>query len=159
MPQSRKSSQSAERTSLWRRNRLLLDNRLVLREYLLVIRGSNGVLVAAIVFIFLALLGYEYQKLPSPIALKDHYRALLTWYKQQGWPDTAAQKEFDEELDSHLASATDVNARNNRNRGNYIYRANLSVSIAVLFLALAGALYVNASLRQEDKIHKIRIVP
>jgi hypothetical protein len=118
----------------------------------------------SVAFVFLALIGYKYQKIPGPRALQAHERELRAYQlKEQGvGSESEAEKVVSEtfrtSLEDAFVRATEVNAANNRNRGNSVYRANLCSAIATVALALGGAVYVIAKIGKPADVHSIRIV-
>lgn len=117
-----------------------------------------GLVLLALICVFLSLLFVEYKKMPSPVALRNHYKALLEWHLKNGHTEGDAQKDFSDAFDERITKAAEENGRKNRFRGNCIYLAGVFLCCALAPLAVAGSLYVSASISQSDKIHKVQIV-
>lgn len=112
--------------------------------------------------LFRSFWNYEYQKLPSSAALKQHYDALLTWHQGEGNNPIETKEragvDFSDYLDSRLTEAGDWNGQNNIVRGNYLHLATASVAIAVAMLLPAGLIYAYNKATADDKIHQVKLV-
>lgn len=112
--------------------------------------------------LFRSFWNYEYQKLPSSTALKQHYDALFTWHQRAGATAKDAKEradaDFSDYLDSRLAEAGDWNGQNNIVRGNYLHLATAAVAIAVTMLLPAGLLYAYNKAAADDKIYQVKLV-
>lgn len=121
-------------------------------------------LVGAVAFVFQALIGYKYQKIPGPRALQEYERALRAYQLKELGVERESEAEqlvtetLRSSLEDSLVRATEVNSANNRKRGNSVYRANLCSAIATAALALAGAAYVVAKVGHPADVHSVRIV-
>ncbi len=119
---------------------------------------SAVALAAALVLVITSLLSSEYQKIPSPIRLRNHFEALCAWHLRNGSTREAAQKEFSEAFNLHLARAAEENGKRNRLRGNYVFLASAALSVALIPMSVAGALYVAAHIGALEEVHNVRLV-
>jgi hypothetical protein len=98
-----------------------------------------------------------YERIPLPSLLHDYRTKLLEHYRALGTPLFAVE-EFESVLRDHYIRATDRNAVNNINRGEYLYKANRSLVFTLAFTALAAtpvAIHVKTA---PDEPQKVRIV-
>ena len=116
-------------------------------------------LIVALFFLFLSLLVVKYKKMPSPVALRIHYKSLLQWHLKNGNKEEDAEEEFDDNFNEYLALAAEANGRTNRFRGNCIYLSGVFLCCALVPLAIAGGLYVTESINKPDTIYKVRVIP
>jgi hypothetical protein len=126
--------------------------------FVIAMLGALVCLAYSVYSILRSLITSKYKKTPSPIELRKHFEALSAWHLQNGSTTDAARIEFEDKLNLRLAEATEANATNNNSRAVYIFRATVALFIALVFLAVAAALYVAASVASDGRIHKARIV-
>lgn len=127
--------------------------------------GFAGAALLTIAFsvysVFRSFWNYNYQKLPSGKALRQHNEALLTWHLQNGSsPDDAkvlAEADFADYLTGRIAEAADWNGQNNVVRGNYLHRATAAIALGVTLFLPAALLYAHNKATAEDKVHQVRI--
>jgi len=115
-------------------------------------------LIFGLLFIFKSLLGYEYQKLPSPNQLASYHKELHNWHLSNSSTKENADIDFKQYLSTRLAESAEWNSRNNISRGSYIYAATLSIAICVIFLFLAAMVYFYQNLNNEEETQKVEII-
>ncbi len=116
----------------------------------------------AVFSLFRSFWNYEYQKLPSPSLLKQHYDDLKNWHLGNGCSaDIATENtniDFSDYLNEKLGAAADWNSQNNIARGNYLHRAAAAVATAVIFLIPAGSIYIFNKATADEKVHAVKVV-
>lgn len=112
----------------------------------------------AIVFLFKAFHGYQYKRIPTPLALKSYYDELLTWHNQYGNGKETADPRFEEYFNQRVAEATEVNALNNKNKSAYLYRCNTALAVAILFMAVSSVPYLIATINEKDKTYSVNVL-
>ena len=100
--------------------------------FIVLIVLSATSIVVAIFFLFRALHGYEYQRIPIPSVLKNYYDELVQWHESNGSNNLTAEKEFDEYLNQKYAEAVENNSINNKRKSGYLYRTNLTLALKIL---------------------------
>lgn len=80
--------------------------------------------------------GYLYQVVPYADELADYRRSLRSWHTSHGGTTDIADREFDDWLNERYAEASAINARNNADRGSWIYWAY----IAIVWIGIATTL-------------------
>lgn len=115
-------------------------------------------LTLALFLVAASLLVAKYQRIPSPMKLRQHFNALCAWHLRNGSSREAAEEEFVDAFNVHLAAAAEENGNRNRLRGNYVFLASVSLSIALLSMAVAGALYVTGHIGAAQPVHEVRLV-
>jgi len=110
------------------------------------VAGCVIAILIALIYIFKSLIGYSYQKVPSVIALSNHYAELKEWHKNNGANETVsvelADKDYDEYFYQRLSEAAENNGNNNLKRGNYIHDAMVSISISLTFLIVSVPFFI-----------------
>lgn len=118
--------------------------------------------IAALVYIFKSIIGYTYQKIPTPADLYKHYNELVKWHKKNGTKEAQVmnevKKDFNKYLESRLSEAAENNGNNNIKRGNYIHDATVSIAIALAFLVVAAPFYIYSKAATSANIYKIEVV-
>lgn len=112
----------------------------------------------SIVFLFKAFHGYQYKRIPTPLALKLYYDGLLAWHTQYDNGKESADPRFEEYFNERVAEATEVNALNNKNKSAYLYRCNTALAVAVLFMAVASAPYLIATINEKEKTYSVNVI-
>jgi hypothetical protein len=114
----------------------------------------------ASLFLFRAFSGYSYQRIPTPLKLDAHYKALLKWHSEVGHRSDEAEKDFDDEYHMRLAEAAEVNAGNNKRRSAFLYNCNTSLAISLCFIVLAAVpfMYQRISNRHQISPYRVEIV-
>lgn len=105
-----------------------------------------------------SLVSSKYKKIPSPMTLREHFANLSAWHLRNAGSIEKAEEEFKDLLNLRLAEAADANAANNEARAAYIFRATISLALALIVLGAAAVLYVRASIARSEKVHQVRIV-
>ena len=104
---------------------------------------------------------YDYQKLPSAKALRQHGESLSTWHLQNGSsPEEAkalTEADFTEYLTGQIVEAADWNGQNNVVRGNYLHRATAAIALGVALFLPAALLYAHNKATAEEKVHQVRL--
>lgn len=118
--------------------------------------------LTSLVLVLRSLIGYTYQKIPSPNALADHHRKLEAWHRENGEQESVisekADKDFSEYLDQKLAEAAENNSVNNIRRGSLIHDSAVAIAVALGFLVVAAPVYIRAKVSHADKIQQVRII-
>lgn len=120
--------------------------------------GASISLVMTIYFIFRSLLGYEYEKLPAPSALRSHHQSLIDWHLQHNSTREAAEVDFQEYLSSKLSQAAERNSENNINRGSYIYMATFSIAVSVVLILIAASVFLYENVDSGNSPQKVEII-
>lgn len=144
---------------------ILLDyryNRDLLSYVFGVFAGTAVLTMAFSVYsVFRSFWNYNYQKLPSGKALRQHNEDLLAWHLQNGCPPgdakVLAEADFADYLTGQIAEAADWNGQNNIVRGNYLHRATAAIAIGVALFLPAALLYAHNKATVDDKILQVRI--
>lgn len=105
-------------------------------------------LVAAIVFVIRATLGYQYESLPSPSELYEHWRGLHAHYATNPEAQGTAEDDFADFLQRHMAQAATRNWTNNLSRSGRQHRASQFLAWAIALVVLGGvALAIDKALQ------------
>ena len=126
--------------------------------FVALISFSALLIVIAAYYLFKALHGYQYQRIPTPKTLKTYYDDLLQWHESYGNGKQAAEEEFNEYFHQRMAEAVDVNAHNNKSKSGYLYRTNVLLAISLLFVAFSSVPFLVKTIAARDQVHSIRIV-
>ena len=130
--------------------------------FLLFVAFSSLSAIVALFYIFKSVIGYSYQKIPSPVALSEHYKELVKWHKENGTDETLitqeSKKDFEEYFENRLSGAAENNGNNNLKRGNYIHDATVSIAIAAAFMVVSTPFFLYSKANGENNIHKIEVV-
>lgn len=116
-----------------------------------------GVLIGAY-FLSRAFIGYKYQRVPTPLKLSEHYEKLLVWSEKKQDGKLIADAAFEKHFLERLGQATEINADNNKAKSGYLYRCNVSLALALVFLALAAVPYIITMTVKQDEIYSVRII-
>lgn len=112
----------------------------------------------SVFLIFRSLIGYEYEKIAPPSALKTHYNKLKEWHEKNPNSEGDEKIDFDEFLYTRMGEAVEINSKNNIDRGNYLHMATIAIAIATVFLAMSGGLYIFNKLDNGASTHKVKII-
>lgn len=115
-------------------------------------------IVVAVFFLFRALHGYQYERTPTPLVLKNYYDDLVNWHEANGSDKPTAESEFDEYFHQKIAESVETNATNNKRKSGYLYRTNLTLAIAMLFAGLSSVPFLIKMVATGDKIYSIRVL-
>ena len=127
--------------------------------YVALISISILLFAIAIYFLFRAIIGYEYKRVATPLKLKEHYEKLLEWWQKHGdGGEAEAQKDLEEFVYQKMAEATEVNAKNNRDKSHFLYKTNKFLAISFLFLALSAIPYLFETINKDESTYKVDIV-
>jgi hypothetical protein len=126
--------------------------------FIVLIVLSATSIVVAIFFLFRALHGYEYQRIPTPSVLKNYYDGLVQWHESNGSDSLTAKKEFNKYLHQRYAEAVEKNSINNKRKSGYLYRTNLTLAISLLFVGLSSAPFLVRTVTAGDKVYSIRVL-
>mgnify|MGYP003450538205 CR=1 FL=1 len=125
----------------------------------ILIVAAATALAASLIMVLLSLLWVDYKKMPSPVALRYHYKALLEWHRQAGRTEIDAARDFQDSFDEHLATAAEANGRRNKFRGNCVFFASAVLALSLIPLGGAAVVYVMASVSQPEKVYTVRVLP
>lgn len=116
----------------------------------------------ALTFIFRSVIGYSYEKIPSPIALSEHYENLRQWHQNNGGDQETViqetEKDFNTYFEKQLSKAADHNGRNNIQRGNFIHDSTVAIAFSLAFMFVGSFFFIYAKLNYEDDAHKVEII-
>lgn len=115
-------------------------------------------LLGVLLFIFKAFHGYKYKRIATPLTFTEYYKELLAWHTKYGQGKASADERFEEYFNQRLAEAAEVNAQNNKNRSAYLYRANASLALCLLFMVFSSVPYLIIKVEVPEKIYSIKIV-
>ena len=115
-------------------------------------------LATAIVFLFKAVLGYRYQRIPTPMKIKAHYDDLLEWWKRNNGSEENAKIDLNDFMNVRLAEAVEKNSENNKNKSANIYKSNVALIIAFVFIALCSIPYLIKTTNNSSNTIKVEIV-
>jgi hypothetical protein len=115
-------------------------------------------IVVAVFFLFRALHGYQYQRVPTPAVLKNYYDRLVQWHESNNSDKPTAEREFEAYFHQRIAEAVENNATNNKRKSGYLYRTNLTLAIAMLFVGLSSVPFLIKTVTTGDKIYSIRVL-
>jgi hypothetical protein len=129
-------------------------------SYMFVIAVAIAVMCIflSIFFLFKAIHGYNYKRIPTPLKLKSYYDELLDWHEKYGNGKESAEHKFDEYFYLRIGEATEVNAHNNKNKSAYLYRCNTSLAFAVVFIALSSIPFLIDTINGKEKTYSVRIL-
>jgi hypothetical protein len=115
-------------------------------------------LISALIFLFKAIHGYTYQRIPTPSMLKSHYEELKAWWERNGGTEKDAEKDHDDFFYKRMEEAIEKNATNNKNKSAYIAKSNRSLILALIFLAVSSVPYSIKTINKPQKIIKVELV-
>jgi hypothetical protein len=93
----------------------------------------------SIVWIVRIYVGFDWEYLPTAKELRNYERALFEYHAQYGIDGQTPSALFNSHLEKLLVSAATRNTSNNNTRSEWLYRASLFLSCAVVGTLLAGA--------------------
>jgi len=118
--------------------------------------------VVALVYIFRSVIGYSYQKIPSPVALTAHFEELKNWHRNNGTSQdqiiAESKKDFDTYFEARLSEASEHNGNNNLRRGNYIHDSTVAIAIALAFMVLCSPFFIYVKSNSKENTHKVEVV-
>ena len=103
--------------------------------------------VLSVIWIIRSYSGYVWAYLPLPEQLATHYEELVEYHSRYPSETNTAETLFATHLRQQFIEAASRNARNNNRRSEFIYRASLFLSVAVVFSLLAGLPVLSEGLR------------
>ncbi len=112
----------------------------------------------SVYFLFKALHGYQYQRVPTPLKLKSYYDDLLSWHTKYGNGKVSADEKFGEYFNQRMAEATEINAQNNKNKSAFLYRCNASLAVGIVLIAISSVPYLVSTINEKDKTYSVKIV-
>jgi len=101
----------------------------------------GGAVVAWLVAVYMlvrSLFGRRYRRIPWPAQILAYEEGLRSYYAGKAGGDAAASKEFDQFLIDRLVDAANRNSENNANAGEYLYKANRAMVVALILTAVAA---------------------
>lgn len=128
--------------------------------YVFVLLVSMAVLslVLAIAFLFFSFLGYQYQRIPTPLKIKEHHNQLIDWWKKNGGGEKEARKDLDEFIDLRMGEAVEVNSANNRKKSAFLYKTNLSLAVTFILLGFSVIPYAVKTIGHDGTVYRVEIV-
>ena len=115
-------------------------------------------LAIVIIFLFRAFLGYTYKRIATPKKFDGYYKRLLEWHNKYANGKQSADDKFEIYFNQRVAEASEVNAGNNKRRSLNLNRANLTLAISLIFLAVTSIVYLSANITAPEKVHNIKII-
>ena len=108
-------------------------------EWWLAIAGAGALLafIVAIVFLILCYHGNVYKRIPFPAKIKDYEDGVRKHFGETQPGRMQADLQFKAFLRDRYTNAADRNAETNIKRSAYLYRANGTIIIAFVLVALA----------------------
>lgn len=94
--------------------------------------------MSSVYFLSRSLFGPKYKRIPWPSELRDFQEGLIAYYHGQAGGEAAAREEWERFLVDRYVDATNRNASNNANAGEYLYKANRAVIVALVATAVAA---------------------
>lgn len=119
---------------------------------------STICLITAIVFLFKAVHGFKYLRVPTPMKLNEHYKELLEWWKRHDGSEENAKNDLNDFLDIRTAEAVERNSVNNKNKSAYIYKTNTALIFSLVFIALCSIPYLFKTTSNSSNTIKVEIV-
>jgi hypothetical protein len=108
--------------------------------------------VAAVIFLFRAVIGHHYELLSPTTNLLQHFNVLSEYYTQYPNPDITPQKDFQTVLTQKMAEATTRNVKINTIRSARYYRVSQCLAWAISLIFLAGILLAFKTFNEIFKI-------
>ncbi|MCP4746836.1 MAG: hypothetical protein GY874_11965 [Desulfobacteraceae bacterium] len=115
-------------------------------------------LVTAVIFIFRAVRGYKYQRIPTPTNIKKHYNDLKDWWSRNNGSEKDAQKDLNDYINERLSEAVERNSVNNKNKSAYIYKTNSALISSLVFIALCTMPYLVRTINNISNTVKVEII-
>jgi len=134
--------------------------------FLVFLAGAVASLVVAFVYIVRACHRSTYQLAPASNDLLAHMKKLREYYRAKEYYrsiehlDAKAEKDFEEGMMEKYAEATTVNKEKNDSKAGYLYRVNLSLISATLFLAFCAGPYfanIKTNPREPQRVEIVNI--
>lgn len=119
---------------------------------------SIASLLAAVIYLFLATIGYQYERIATPKKLENYYNELLQWWEENGGGEKEAQEDHANFVLSKLAEATEINALNNKKKSLYLYKTNFLLAVSFVFLAISSVPYLVKTAHNEQTVYRVELV-
>lgn len=115
-------------------------------------------LITAIVYLFKAVHGYRYQRVPTPFKIKKHYDDLISWWGRNGGTEENAKDDLKSYINQRMGEAIEINATNNKNKSAYIHKSNGALIFSLIFLAICSIPFLVKMVNEPQKTVKVEIV-
>ncbi len=116
-------------------------------------------LIFSIIQLFKAIVGYQYERIATPLKLEKYYDELLEWWVKHG---DGGEKEAGEDHQKYvlkkIAEATEANANNNKTKSLFLYKTNILLAVTFVFLALSSVPYLVKTVNKSDKVYQIKLI-
>jgi hypothetical protein len=113
-------------------------------------------------FLYRAHSAFEYAYLPTSMELDTFYKGLLTFNKEVGHDDKAAEETAEQDtlayIDEQYKSNASINAENNHRKSGYQYISNKALMFAVVLTSTTGILYIVNSIWGPTAVQRVEIV-
>jgi hypothetical protein len=117
--------------------------------------------MATIYHLYHAIHGYVYERLASTHELVTAKEAILTWHRERGRGGEdcvrQAQADFDSDIFVRFVRATDINRKNNKEKGDFLHRAREAMIRALVFVGLAFVPYLLQTFRIDTPPSSVRL--
>lgn len=114
-------------------------------------------LVFATFFVFRAMRGYLYQRVPLPSNLERWRTELTEWHSEFGLTSDVEAEFFDGYI-TKMCEAIEANAANNMNKSAQLHRANQATGLAAILLIIPAILFVVQDHTLESGPQKVEII-
>lgn len=108
-------------------------------------------------FIVRASFPFKYSTVPSPQELLTYVDSTKQYYRSLNESELKADRDFETEIKKAYAEATTTNALNNRTKAANLYKANLALIAAVVFLAISAIPYFIDARMTPKAVQKIEV--
>ena len=116
-------------------------------------------LVLSIVHLFKAIIGYQYERIATPLKLEQYYYELLEWWKKYGGGgEKEAREDHQKFILKKIAEATETNAKNNKTKSLFLYKTNVLLAVTFIFLSLASVPYLVKTVNKSDNVYKVELI-
>ncbi|MCI5141623.1 MAG: hypothetical protein D3909_07820 [Candidatus Electrothrix sp. ATG1] len=116
-------------------------------------------LILSIIHLFKAIIGYQYERIATPLKLEQHYNELLEWWLEHGGGgEKEAREDHEKFILKRIAEATETNAKNNKTKSLFLYKTNVLLAVTFVSLSLASVPYLIKTVNKSDKTYKVELI-
>jgi hypothetical protein len=100
---------------------------------------------------------FSYELIPSALELVSFYDQSKDYYRSVG-AEFKADENFEIEMRRAYAEASSKNLQNNISKAGFLYRAQMGLVSAALFLAVSGVPYFASEIGRPPSVQRIEVV-
>ena len=137
-----------------------VEAKLAIPSVLFWLAATVGVVyfVRAAYFLIRSYHGHVYKAMPFALERKEYRDQLREWHVEYGGGTQDGDREYEDYLERLYAEAADRNAYVNTVKSEYLFRANASLIVCVVWTAIAFLPYAFSRRLDSEPVQKVQIV-